>query len=342
MTHTEVKYNGQIADNKFVAIDSSLIRFSKKNENLWSIDIGVPIFKVLSVQRSKNREENIILHVTVDNGKNFLHKSVDIYRHKDFMIADRSFSSKFSKPASLVSILEDKKYSKFHLPLNQTNHKDSEFLSYLSPEPHDSDSWTDYFSDYSKSLLKQFKKNILPFLFMFLLFAYTECFKKKKHVRKASSERSSSVSYSTPNSSVDRHDPAIIKTVLKSSFLSQSSTKSNSDGSPEKSEIGKLQYYPNQILGVGSMGTTVYKGLFHSRNIAVKRILGHYNDFALTEIENLMKADSHSNIVRYYDMEEDDDFMYIALEECAGSIEDFIRMSANGGKPVEVDDSVNS
>ena len=82
--------------------------------------------------------------------------------------------------------------------------------------------------------------------------------------------------------------------------------------------------------------------MFHSRNIAVKRILGHYNDFAAIEIENLMKSDSHPNIVRYYDMEEDEDFLYIAIEECAGSLEDFIRMARNGATPVEVDDSVSS
>jgi len=41
----------------------------------------------------------------------------------------------------------------------------------------------------------------------------------------------------------------------------------------------------------------------------------------------LLKADAHPNIVRYYDMEEGEDFLYIAIEECAGNLEDLIKMA---------------
>lgn len=61
----------------------------------------------------------------------------------------------------------------------------------------------------------------------------------------------------------------------------------------------------------------------------MKRLLGHYTGYADVEISNLLKADAHSNIVRYFDTEEDEDFMYIAIEECAGNLQDFIKM-ANG------------
>lgn len=61
--------------------------------------------------------------------------------------------------------------------------------------------------------------------------------------------------------------------------------------------------------------------------MAVKRLLGHYTGYADIEINNLLKADAHPNIVRYYDMEEDNDFLYIAIEECAGNLEDLIKMA---------------
>lgn len=61
--------------------------------------------------------------------------------------------------------------------------------------------------------------------------------------------------------------------------------------------------------------------------MAVKRLLGHYSGYADSEISNLLKADAHPNIVRYFDMEEDQDFLYIAIEECAGNLEDLIKMA---------------
>ena len=69
--------------------------------------------------------------------------------------------------------------------------------------------------------------------------------------------------------------------------------------------------------------------MFRGRSCAVKRLLGHFTGFADVEIKNLLRADTHSNIVRYYDMEEDENFLYLAIEECAGNLDDFIRM-ANG------------
>ena len=91
--------------------------------------------------------------------------------------------------------------------------------------------------------------------------------------------------------------------------------------------IGKIEIHTNKLLGVGSLGTLVYEGLFKGRNVAVKRLLGHYSGYADSEINNLLKADAHPNIVWYFDMEEDQDFLYIAIEECAGNLEDLIKMA---------------
>lgn len=92
-------------------------------------------------------------------------------------------------------------------------------------------------------------------------------------------------------------------------------------------QIGKIEIFPNKLLGFGSLGTIVYEGWFRDRNVAVKRLLGHYTGFADIEINNLLKADAHPNIVRYFDMEEGEDFLYIAIEECAGNLEDLIKMA---------------
>ena len=92
-------------------------------------------------------------------------------------------------------------------------------------------------------------------------------------------------------------------------------------------QIGKIEIFPNKLLGFGSLGTIVYEGRFRERNVAVKWLLGHYTGFADIEINNLLKADAHPNIVRYYDMEEGEDFLYIAIEECAGNLEDLIKMA---------------
>lgn len=69
--------------------------------------------------------------------------------------------------------------------------------------------------------------------------------------------------------------------------------------------IGKIEIYTNKLLGVGSLGTLVYEGKFKGWNVAVKRLLGHYSGYADSEINNLLKADAHPNVVRYYDTEED-------------------------------------
>jgi serine/threonine-protein kinase/endoribonuclease IRE1 len=105
--------------------------------------------------------------------------------------------------------------------------------------------------------------------------------------------------------------------------------------SESSTTIGKIEYIPNKVLGHGSLGTTVYEGRFRDRNVAVKRLLGHYTGFADVEISNLLKADAHPNIVRYFDMEEDEDFLYIAIEECAGSLDDLIKMASGEGGNVD-------
>ena len=77
-------------------------------------------------------------------------------------------------------------------------------------------------------------------------------------------------------------------------------------------------------IGYGSHGTVVYKGSFDGRNVAVKRLLLDFYDVALKEVKLLQESDDHPNVVRYFYKEESDRFLYIALELCYGSLNDYM------------------
>lgn len=83
------------------------------------------------------------------------------------------------------------------------------------------------------------------------------------------------------------------------------------------------------ILGLGSGGTVVFEGSLDGRPVAVKRLLRQFYDLAASEIRTLILSDEHVNVVRYIAMEEDAQFCYLALERCAGSLNDVL---AGGGR----------
>ncbi|MDP2437527.1 MAG: serine/threonine-protein kinase/endoribonuclease IRE1 family protein [archaeon] len=78
------------------------------------------------------------------------------------------------------------------------------------------------------------------------------------------------------------------------------------------------------MLGYGSHGTIVYKGVHHGREVAVKRILSSFYDVAEHEVALLLAADEHPNVVRYYAQEQDDQFVYLAISLCKQSLEQFV------------------
>ena len=101
----------------------------------------------------------------------------------------------------------------------------------------------------------------------------------------------------------------------------------------------------SDIIGYGSHGTVVYRGLYRNRYpVAIKRMLGHYQAFASREINTLIELssdDGHPNIVKYFDtsvtvgigdssvIASDSDgqgegFVYLALQLCHLSLKDFI------------------
>lgn len=87
--------------------------------------------------------------------------------------------------------------------------------------------------------------------------------------------------------------------------------------------IGRL-FVSDRVIDNGSNGTIILEGCFDGRDVAVKRIVKAYYEAAWKEIENLIASDQHPNIVRWYGVETDADFVYVALERCNCSLSDFV------------------
>jgi len=95
--------------------------------------------------------------------------------------------------------------------------------------------------------------------------------------------------------------------------------------------VGKISYDPEQVLGRGCDGTFVFKGSFDSREVAVKRLLPECWNLADREVALLRESDEHPNVVRYFCMEEDQQFRYIALELCQSTLFEYVE--TNGPYP---------
>ncbi|XP_041017718.1 serine/threonine-protein kinase/endoribonuclease IRE1b isoform X2 [Juglans microcarpa x Juglans regia] len=95
------------------------------------------------------------------------------------------------------------------------------------------------------------------------------------------------------------------------------------DGHVEGRRIGKL-VVSNKEIAKGSNGTVVLEGIYDRRPVAVKRLVQTHHDVASKEIQNLIASDHHPNIVRWYGVEYDQDFVYLSLERCTCSLNDLI------------------
>lgn len=93
-------------------------------------------------------------------------------------------------------------------------------------------------------------------------------------------------------------------------------------------KIGKL-LVSNSEIAKGSNGTIVLEGIYDGRPVAVKRLVQTHHEVALKEIQNLIASDQHPNIVRWYGVEYDQDFVYLALERCTCSLYEFISSVSN-------------
>lgn len=81
------------------------------------------------------------------------------------------------------------------------------------------------------------------------------------------------------------------------------------------------------LLGVGSNNTLVYSGYTSEfgvlRPAAIKQLVRSNYSSALKEIENLKKLSTHENILNYYLCEQNDHFLFMALQLCRMSLRDF-------------------
>ncbi|XP_035260126.1 serine/threonine-protein kinase/endoribonuclease IRE1 [Anguilla anguilla] len=96
------------------------------------------------------------------------------------------------------------------------------------------------------------------------------------------------------------------------------------DGQPQEVEVGKISFDPAEVLGHGAEGTFVFRGCFDGRRVAVKRILPECFDFAEREVQLLRESDEHPNVIRYFCTERDRQFIYIAIELCAATLQQFV------------------
>lgn len=80
----------------------------------------------------------------------------------------------------------------------------------------------------------------------------------------------------------------------------------------------------DDVIGLGSHGTVVFKGRFAGRPAAIKRMVMSFCDIASQEVNLLQESDDHPNVIRYYSQYQNPEFLYIALELCPCTLEQVI------------------
>ncbi|XP_010092334.2 serine/threonine-protein kinase/endoribonuclease IRE1b [Morus notabilis] len=129
----------------------------------------------------------------------------------------------------------------------------------------------------------------------------------------------------------------------------EESTASSSEVSSNENQLRigeKLVIFLTKEIGKSSMGTVVYEGSYEGTPIAVKRILKSHHEMADQEIKNFEASAHHQNVVKYYGVEQDRDFIYLVLELCDCNLSDLIEMpsaaSLNQYEYVSKDDHCNT
>ena len=95
------------------------------------------------------------------------------------------------------------------------------------------------------------------------------------------------------------------------------------DGQGGGKWVGRLLVKP-AVIGHGSPGPVVLAGPLEGRPGAVKRLLGVFHERAAAEVAALVTTDAHPNVVRCLGAEEDEAFVYVALERCAFNLADLV------------------
>uniref|UniRef100_A0A1J3D3U9 non-specific serine/threonine protein kinase n=1 Tax=Noccaea caerulescens TaxID=107243 RepID=A0A1J3D3U9_NOCCA len=95
-------------------------------------------------------------------------------------------------------------------------------------------------------------------------------------------------------------------------------------GATDGRKIGKL-FVSNTEIAKGSNGTVVFEGFYEGRPVAVKRLVRSHHEVAFKEIQNLIASDQHANIIRWYGVEYDRDFVYLSLERCICTLDGLLK-----------------
>ncbi|KAI3922916.1 hypothetical protein MKW98_007047 [Papaver atlanticum] len=107
-------------------------------------------------------------------------------------------------------------------------------------------------------------------------------------------------------------------------------------------KIGRL-FVSNIEIARGSNGTIVLEGNYEGRPVAIKRLVKAHHDVASKEIQNLIASDRHQNIVRWYGVEYDSDFVYLSLERCMCNLNDLIQVcSASSLSTMTINDQTEN
>lgn len=103
-------------------------------------------------------------------------------------------------------------------------------------------------------------------------------------------------------------------------------------------DFKKIVFDETQLLGLGCLGTKVYKGKFGSRSVAVKVINLELLDLelAIKEIRFLEQLDRHENILRYFCAEFGKTQLKIALELCFITLNEEVKRKALKINPITV------
>lgn len=100
-------------------------------------------------------------------------------------------------------------------------------------------------------------------------------------------------------------------------------------------KLGDLTIHTSKVLGCGSGGTFVFEGEWEGEPVAVKRMLQQHFELAMQEISLLKRKGDHPNVIKYFCKQEDQHFLYIALELCQASLHDLYKDGRSHDLPSE-------
>ncbi|KYQ90869.1 hypothetical protein DLAC_07740 [Tieghemostelium lacteum] len=168
--------------------------------------------------------------------------------------------------------------------------------------------------------------------------------KKDKKQQQKQKQKQQTISKSSPSKkSIEKEKDTNTpvkpqESVTKESTVSTETTNVKKEEKVEKVEVplpvfdvivGKFKFSRKEsnILGRGSNGTLVYRGLWNDKiPVAIKQMQKAFNPQISKEIDVLIRLTDSTckNIVRYIDQEEDDMFVYLGLTLCEGSLQDMV------------------